>query len=58
MRTETDIVIEPAKDDPGMWYWAFKVDGGVYADGFEATVEEAKREAKKYRMEWEDKNIP
>jgi len=54
-RIKTEHIIEPCKDDSGNWYWAFKVDGEVYADG-----EAPDRETAKYRCivaasDWESK---
>jgi hypothetical protein len=54
--TETDIVVEPSKANDGNWYWAFTVDGEVYADGEEATAADAKNKARLNREEWEHRN--
>lgn len=35
--------VEPSREEPGSWYWAFWIAGGVYADGVEATRDDAER---------------
>lgn len=53
---ETDIVVEPSKDEPGNWYWAFIIDGGVHSDGTVGSEADAKAAARFAREEWEHRN--
>lgn len=50
MRAE--IVVEPALDSPGDWYWAVKVDGGIYADGTAENLMVAQSRASDVYQEW------
>lgn len=53
---ETDIIIEESKSDPGMWYWAFTIDGEVSSDGEAVSESDAKTAVRLAREEWEHRN--
>lgn len=55
-RIDYRTVIEPARDDSGIWCLAVIIDGGVYADGEEGTLEEAQRKARASLDEWKTMN--
>jgi hypothetical protein len=37
LASRSKIIVEPSKDEPGMWYWALVIDGEIHSDGTAST---------------------
>lgn len=56
-RPAADIIVQELDDNGSTVFgWRFAVDGEIYADGLEATREEAYSKASAARREWTEKN--
>ena len=53
---DVQCVVEPSRSDPGMWYWAVKIDGEIYADGEADSEEWARHKTILNLNEWKEKN--
>lgn len=59
MNTATEllrIIVQPSLSNPDMWYWALLIDHECYADGEEATEQEAMSKARANHGDWSASN--
>jgi hypothetical protein len=33
LASQAKCIVEPSKDEPGMWYWSLVIDGAIHSDG-------------------------